>query len=360
MGIMRWVAEKVRLKKGVYYGALLFYSVLTVILALGKIIDFSDIFSTGPLFDEWEFQWLWYVTVAGMALVTILVWFYYAPIVCDNLDRLDGAFRGEEYEKLYGKCGGWMQQFNWKKEGGSRLFKITYFILWALYLIFSLLLYPWRALESCGFGLGLKVTFEALNMTLIVLNFSSYYICIVSVYFLMRICKLEQEKKLDYIKQYPSSTYGFQVLNHTLDTIVLYFLLDSLFCSVIYFSFWQIVSKDGYKPKIWIEYWALLYVTFFLILFGLASWLFIILVSRIYLHRLHNHWKLRSYKGYEEMYRQARPESGEMDHILADIERLNQDKLTTGSWEMLISLLAIVANLATAVSIFSDWPQFPG
>ncbi len=109
-------------------------------------------------------------------------------------------------------------------------------------------------------------------------------------------------------------------------------------------------------PKGGIEYWAFLYMTLFLILFGLTSWLFIILVSRIYLHRLHNKWKLRSYEKYEKMYQHARPQSSEMECILTDIGRVNQDKITMGSWEILISLIAIAANLVTAVSIFGNWP----
>lgn len=123
----------------------------------------------------------------------------------------------------------------------------------------------------------------------------------------------------------------FQVLSHACDTIVLYFLLDSLFCSIHYFSLWQIFSYAKYMPKGGIEYWAFLYMTLFLILFGLTSWLFIILVSRIYLHRLHNKWELRSYEKYEKMYQHARPQSREMDCILTDIGILNQDKITMGS-----------------------------
>lgn len=357
MGIMRFVAKQVREKSKFYYAALIMGSILTVVLALGKIMTLSDLFSVGVPFDDgWDSQWFWYFPWSGTILATIIVWFYYAPVVCDALDKLKDAFQSEEYASLYERYQGWMQQFNWKMGGRSPWFKRVYLLFWGLFLFAFIVSFPRSALEQCGFDRILQWTFVIMSGSLSVLNFSSYYICIVFVYFLMRLCRLERKTGLDYIRQYPSATYGFQVLSQTFDIIVLYFLLDSLFCSITYFSFWQIVSKAGYEPKTWEEYWFFLYVTLFLILFGLSSWLYIILVSRVYLNRLHRRWKLRSYRLYEEMYRQKKWQSAEMDHVLEDINRLNQDKITMKSGEMLISLLAVAANLVTAASVFGNWP----
>lgn len=357
MEIMRFVADQVREKSKLYYGVLIAGSILTVVLAFGKIVTFSDLFLVGvPWDDDWDPQWFLYFQVAGTIFATIIVWLYYAPIVYDILNKLKDIFQCEEYSNLFEEYQGWMQQFNFKTNGRSPKFKRAYLLFWGLFLLLFIVSFPRSAFAQCGFHWILQGIFVVMSGILIVLNFSSYYICIVFVYFLMRLCRLERETKLDYIKQYPSSTYGFQVLSQTFDIISLYFLLDSLFCSVTYFSFWQMASKAGYKPKTCLEYWTFLYVTLFMVVFGLASWLYIILVSRVYLNRLHRRWKLRSYQLYEEMYRQNQWQSDTMDHILEDIDRLNRDKITMKSWEMLISLLAVAANLVTAASVFGNLP----
>lgn len=353
MEIMDFVARQVRLKSKFYYLALFTCSILTMALALGNIVTLSDFKSVGvPFVEEWDPQWPWYFLWAGIAFAIIIVWFYYAPIVCDALDGLKGAFRCEKYARLYERYQGWMQQFNWKANGRNPKFKIVYLLVWGLLLFVLMVSFPRSALDQCGFPRLLQGMFVFMYGSVTVLNFSSYYICIIFVYFLMRLCKLERETKLDYIIQSPSSTYGFQLLSRNFDIIVLYFLLDSLFCSITYYSLWHIISSAGYKPETCQEYWAFLYVTLFLVLLGLSSWLYIILVSRVYLNRLHRQWKLRSYQLLEARYWSAKWQSDEMDHVLEDIDRLNGDKITMKSWEMLISLLAVVANLITAASIF--------
>lgn len=369
MGIMRLIAELVRkngkeddegkrIKKILYYIVLIAEGVLTVMLALGKVVTFSDLFRVGvPWNVGWKPQWFWYFSAAGFMFATIIVWLYYAPVVCDILDKLKDAFRCKEYADLFERYQRWMKQFPFKTDDKSFLFKRVYLSIWILFVLLFETLFPRTAFVSCGFGEMLRFAFGILSLSVCVLNFSSYYICIVFVYFIMRLCKLERETKLDYIKQCPSATYGFQVLSRAFDIISLYFLLDSLFCSISYYSFWQMASKAGYKPQTLVEYWAFLYVTLFVIVLGLASWLFIILGSRIYLNRLHRWWKLRSYQFYKEVYLQHQEQHDTENCVLADIDRLNQDKITMKSWEMLISLLAVVANLVTAASIFGIFPS---
>lgn len=375
MEIMRFIAELVRksekdtererrrrnkIKYILYYIALITEGVLTVMLALGNVVTFSDLSKVGvPWNVKWDLQWLWYFSAAGFMFATIIVWLYYAPVVCDILDKLKDAFRCKEYADLFERYQGWMKQFQFhlKTNVKSSLFKGVYLLIWAVFTLLFEFFFPRTALVVCGFSGILQVAFAILSVSVCVLNFSSYYICIVFVYFIMRLCKLERETKLDYIKQCPSATYGFQVLSRAFDIISLYFLLDSLFCSIAYYSFWQMASKEKYDPGTAAKYWAFLYVTLFVIVLGLASWLFIILGSRVYLNRLHRWWKLRSYQSYKEEYWSGQWQPAVRDRILADIDRLNQDKITMKSWEMLISLLAVVANLVTAASIFGIFPS---
>lgn len=355
MRIMSFVAKHVRSKSWLYHTILIVCGILTVILALGEMIASVSTLSIGPPWEKWKNQWNWYLLCSGMILAIIIVWFYYAPVVCDNLNRLKEAFQGEAYGQLHNRYQGWIHQLHFRMKGRSPYLKGVYGFCWLLFAV-TFIIFTQSALNMCGFHWCVRGAFFVLTFITIVLNYSSYYLCIVFVYFLMRICKLEREEKLNYIEQYPSSTYGFQALRYASDTIFLYFLWDSLFCTIAYFSFWQIIFKAGYKPENEVEYVVFLYVALFLMLFGLISWLYIILVSRTYLHRLHKEWKLRSYQKYEELYRHAAVQSMEMDHILEDIERINKDKITTGGWELLISLVAIIANVVTTVNIFSNWP----
>lgn len=94
-----------------------------------------------------------------------------------------------------------------------------------------------------------------------------------------------------------------------------------------------------------------LYLTLFLIVFGLGTWIFIVLVSRAYLRRLHYEWVYRSSGDLQKTYRTT---SGPpKEQAVIDKERLYQDKISITGWDLLISLAALAANLFTAWSIFA-------
>ena len=135
--------------------------------------------------------------LAGIEFAVICIWFYYAPIVLSELEDLRSIFsETEEYIFLYQSYGRWMEQFDLRHPGRSRLFKMAYFLLWVLFL-FDVWGLTWiifgkkRSTDDI-----LVLLYEVLVSSLIVLNFSSYYVCIIFVYFLIRVYALGQADKL--------------------------------------------------------------------------------------------------------------------------------------------------------------------
>lgn len=358
MGIMNFVASRVEKKDFGYYLTFFIVGFLTAAVIL------SGIFSSIPSFPEglsqlkWNSDCLWYVPYMGTLFVIFCLWMYYAPIVCRNWRLLKDAFPDQGYKDLYARCQGWLDQRVFAQSGRSWVFKSFYGLVWALFLpCFPIL----TVFTQSGVHHWCVVFYASvLTLIVIILNFSSCYICIMFVYFLIRVYVLEQSNPLDYVKEFPSATGGFQMLNRFASVIYLYFLLDSLLSTISYYAFWKIAEGNGSMERlvqsdnllIWLVF---LYSAVFLILFGLVTWCFIILVSRTYLHRLHNEWKRRSLQVYEKEYSANPEDSLHQEQVAAAMERLIKDKISMNRWEMLISLAALVANLVNAWSIFGPW-----
>ena len=100
----------------------------------------------------------------------------------------------------------------------------------------------------------------------------------------------------------------------------------------------------------------------FLIINGLISWIGIALLLRTYLYRLHDHWKSKSLKLYQEEYNKVKHDlaknktnSGKklkgkksIEEITNLMNQLSQDKMAMNKWEFGTSLATLIADLATA------------
>ena len=358
MEIMKWVANHVRQKSRLFYTFLFVLSIITIVLFTNNIgLDKSipPILKIIPQIAPWG----WYIFWIGTIFTTVCIWFYYAPVVEADLNHLNTAFKNNQYHQLFQKYQGWGMQFKFRSTGLSWIYKIFYNILWLIFTAtFLCLSYTVLSVIFSG-QILLILLYGIMALTLILLNFSSYHICIIFVYFLTRVYRLAQEKYLPYVKEIPSTTYGFQVLNNTANTIYAYFLLDSFFCTISYFCFTKIIhSNEKLFESLqsnWVSLFIFVYVTFFMTIFGLISWLFIILLSRAYLHRLHTLWKLQTAEILEKNYQCISCTPTERKLIVSAKEKLAQDKISMGRWELFISLITIAANLATAASIFKMW-----
>lgn len=345
MKIMEWVKNQREKKNWGYYLVLALLSISALYLAFGRI--FIDIM---PLPDTMTIgmlkpHMLWDILPPASLIGIVYIWMYYAPVVCKDLNRLKDAFPGNDYCDLYEYFEGWLRQLYLKQPGRSGIVKILYTILWFLHLVCYMSCYCYLFIKNyqnsgCFFYYGLAA-FIILNLCVVILNYSSCYICMAFVYFLIRICKLEKDHPLIYLEKFPSATRGFQLLNHTANTICVYFFLDSLFCMVGFCSFWQIINGECIDMNL-LLWSALFYVTFFLIIFGLINGIFIILISRIYLHRLHDEWKFRSIKKYETNGKH--------------MKNLAQDKISVGLLDLLIYIITLAANIGT---IIAPWLKLP-
>lgn len=344
MKIMKWVSVQIENKNWGYYLVLALLSIFALYLAFGKIVTDICPLSEKMTKITWDKRSFWYFPWAVAMIGIVYVWMYYAPVVCRDLDRLGDAFPNEEYRALYYDFTGWLRQLYWNRSGKSLFLKILYTIFWFLFL--GCFIYSYCTIFSQNFqhkdsffyyGCG---AFLILSTVIIILNYSSYYICMMFVYFLIRICKLDKNSPLDYLKQSPSATGGFQLLKHTANRICLYFFLDCFFCMISLYCFWQIINIDNIimTKTLWA---AFFYATFFFMTLCLISWVVIILVSRTYLHRLHNEWKFRSIKEYKE--------------CTAVMEKLAMDRISVGPLELMISIATLVANIVTAWAILSPW-----
>lgn len=241
-----------------------------------------------------------------------------------------------------------MKQFREKRATlGKTLVKIGYIVLWGGYIIcvliflithlFLVLPAPW----SCSL-------IAIFSLVLICLNFSSYYNCACYVYFLSKICRLAEQDRLSYVEELPSTTYGFQVLSNTSRLIHLYFFLDSFLCTVAHISFLSIAfSKAGLNVGLNFQFISFIYLNAFMILFGLVSWIGIMLMSHAYLHRIHNSWRLHILQTLQERYNIITGNE-EKEKIAFKINTIVHDNLLVDRWQQIMAITTFLANLATA------------
>lgn len=234
MRVMRWIKEQEEKETRAYYAVLVVAFLLGLVFALLEMIYDVSLLPKGEVQIAWDNHFLWYVLFAAALVGIIYIWVYYAPVVCNDVDRLKDAFSDSGYHDLYERFEGWLQRCSRKPPGRGKCFHIIYAGLWLLYLgcfscYYGMVLcqyYQDRNIACCIAG---SIIFFVLTFTITALNYFSCYICIAFVYFLIQIWKLDKIKHLTFLKKAPSATFGLQLLSHTANTICLYFFLDSFF-----------------------------------------------------------------------------------------------------------------------------------
>lgn len=159
---------------------------------------------------------------------------------------------------------------------------------------------------------------------------------------------LKHEEALSYVEEYPSATYGFQILNHTVRRICTCFFLDSFLSTIAHISFLGVVFPGDKLSIGWnLKFFSFIYINIFMITFGLASWGVIMLLSRVYLRQIHNTWKLRSLKKLQKHYDSAKG-CPKREEIACKMNTITHDNLFVDVWERVMSITTLIANLATA------------
>lgn len=237
MGIMKFVCKLVEEKRPSFYLFVIFIMEITSFL----IVDTAFPNQAPPRGEDLMWRILW----VGPLMLIIYIWLYYAPIVCKDLERLEKAFPDKAYHDLYLSFLRWLNQK--PSQAGSakeKWFKWTYAVLWSLFILaFTYFVANCFCCENHLLTELNTALYICLTTITITLNFSSYYICMMFVYFLMRLYRVGCQPGFEYVKELPSVTHGFQVLLNTANTIYLYFLMDSFLSTVAFFTLWKLAPK---------------------------------------------------------------------------------------------------------------------
>lgn len=257
MEILEFVEKNVR-KRSWWYYIWVSISVLIAIYIIMEIVVFGEITAVGkglkPAGQEIRFLEqctkldvkLWCFLQVCSLLGIIYIWFYYAPIFYEELVGVENLFKGKDYRQLCNSHKHWIRQFNCRGNRKETAVKSIYGVMWFVFIV-VFIFYSYDYLSNVFEEKIVVAAVEILIYASALLNFSSYYNCVSFVYFVMKVFKLAKDDKLNYVKEIPSTTYGYQELKRTADTIYLYFLIDSSLCTVAYLSFWCIVYPHIYK-----------------------------------------------------------------------------------------------------------------
>ena len=382
MEILKYVAGNIKKRSPLFYICLFASALIFIVILHGTVFSgeittkhgtAGQIQGIAPSYMQNFFLFvqmkkidirIWSILELCALLGNIYIWFYYAPIFYEKLQNLGKIFGdNEDYQKLYKDFCYWTKQWNLSvtKRNLTRKnywIKWIYNVVWAFFFIIVV-----AYSSSCFSDISLSgitiIMFVLLIVSMVLLNFSSYYNCVSFVYFVMRVLNLAQENKLDYVKEFPSATYGYQELKSTADMVYIYFLLDSSLCTIAYICFLGIIPMDMTSCFYRFPRAGIIEVTF-LILNGLVSWVGIALLLRTYLFRLHSSWKSSSLKAYQKEYneiisrmkenkvRSGKKLEGQKEDITNRMERLVQDRMAMNKWEFCTSIATLAADLATA------------
>ncbi len=341
MEIMGHIAKNLKVNKLNLY---IYYAVPIILLihcfGLG-IPELSGYNCFVQQYNEFVYKFIYYIAPCSLC-IAIYIWLHYAPIYCKDIMDLRNAFReNDQYRKAYSRYIIWINQFTLKGNVGTSLIKIVFFLCWFCgfhyfyYCLFKIEVIP-NSLVVLPFLFLLLIT--------LVLNFSSYYLCISFVFLLKRISELD----LEYNKIMPSATYGFQLLRKTAKMIYIYFLLDSFFCTIPYISFMYIHGAkndklDDFSGKV-------NFMTFFVLILGLVSFLVITFFISSFLKKIYMEWKR---KALDEFHREIISRDVISDSAVNDlndkIDKLQRDKISISGREIIIPIIVGVVDIIAAI-----------
>lgn len=165
-----------------------------------------------------------------------------------------------------------------------------------------------------------------LSITLI-LNFSSYYICIVYAYFLYRVSTLES---LRYNKYTPSATEGYQNLRQVAQRVSTTFLimsvLSTISCAIMMYRGlrnWETTSLNSTDVV------RLSLMVSLVLFFGFGTFIVLFLLPKMLLRRMFCFWRSQSLHKFQESLFQAEDQcnQSEVDQISQKIKQLMEAKI---------------------------------
>lgn len=339
MEIMECIAKGLkanRLTFYVYYIVPILLLILVYIIGIPELSEGNNATGNG---DVLAYSFFYYIT-PWIIITIIYIWLYYAPKYCRNVNDLQKAFEeNKEYEKLYIKYKEWIRQNDLSGNIKSCLAKITFFLLWFLgTALFDYCLFKMEILSK-----SLKVLpLYFLHSITSVLNFSSYYLCISFIFFMKKVSQLD----LEHNTILPSATYGFKILKNSVNTIYIFFLLDSMFCTIAYVTMCIFCIKNVKLDNFNAEF---IYMTSYVGALGLGSCLGIACFINYYFKQIYNKWKDDSlHKLHKELLEAEKENKSTIEKDLLDrIDILQRDRISISGQAIIIS---IIANLTQAIA----------
>ncbi len=284
-----------------------------------------------------------------ISMATIAIWIGGAPSFFKLTKSLYKAFDGEEYHKLAEKHRQWIRQFSFQDQyetDALTVFKLTYLLIWLLCWIYvAWALFHYQMLPTDFLGIS---TVVLLGITLI-LNFSSYYTCIVYTYFLYRVSIL---KSLKYNKYTPSATEGYQNLRQGAQRESTTFLIVSVLFTISGAIMmcrglrnWEATSLTD------ADIFCLSLMVALVLFFGFGTFIVLFLLPKVLLRRMFLFWRSQSLHKFQKALFQAEKDrnQSEVDQISQKIKQLMEDKvgLQFGPIEVLVAITTILVNSVT-------------
>lgn len=337
MGILECVKDRFHYTRKFTIFVLLFWFIVLVILFLISPIDKL------------------YIFISNLALLMIIaIWIYTAPKIYSDIEALNNIFSNNlEYKNKYDEYIRNLKLFPDKNDKGwTKLLKGLYNILWMVLLLFlPFALYKLnllsKNLESIVYCIFLIVA--------VILNYSSYYTCMVLAYF---IRSLSQLNSLEYNIFLPSATWQFIKLKKNVDKISIIFLVVVLLFSVSYINlFLSVYSLESLNNAIklnieWLKqlkslfldyetFVLFLVLSFIFLFFGILSFFILFFLPKLFLYRIHYKWKEESLKKFQEELDKAVNNNNLQQEIVKKIERLHKDNIGIGLANMIEVTLII-------------------
>jgi hypothetical protein len=305
------------------------------------------------------FHWCAYCSQRGLdfrqlviqliLLLILLFSIYSVPKFRESLIQHKNSFSTDAtFKKTHGK---YEERFYLFEQGKStRIFKITFFLLWALASVYLVM-------QHCELGTfsdncaGLYTIF-LLILTLI-FNAFSYYLCIIYIKFLRdnSINKIRS----GYNESNPSCSLGFQQLLLSAKTQSKLFLFTSLLYSFAFLIAFSQSINNGVTATLdkeqGITFFVIIFLTFFLTIVASVAMFF---AQGYYLNRILRFWKMDTLKTLENKLMQAYSKNciSCINRLSKNIETLVNDKplaITSFPVEMSVSITTILLNV---VSVF--------
>ncbi len=345
MEMMRHIAKNLKTNKLNLYIYLAVPFILLIQCFIFGVPELSKFNSMIKNNNEIVYNFIYFL-MPCILLIVIYIWFYYAPIYYKNIIELQSAFKwNDQYASLYKKYIGWIKQFDLNGNAGVLFIKIGFCLFWFWGLGY---------LYYCLFGTeilprNLKVLpLLFLHVIISVLNFSSYYLCISFIFFIKKVSELD----LKYNKFLPSTTYGFQLLRKNSNTIYVFFLLDSLGCTILYIALMYIHGIGNENLRNFDG--KFLFMTFYVGILGLGSCFGIAIFISHFLKKIYNKWKDEAlYNFHTELLEVEKIYENDKDSKIRDlahiIEKLQHDKISISRQEIIISIIVGIVNLIAAI-----------